>query len=302
MGLVKNLGIGTAAVAAVGVGCVAYGSLVEIDWFRLTRETVPVLPAGAKPIRVLHLSDLHMLPEHAEKQAWLAGLAGLEPDLVVNTGDNLSHPLAGAYVTRSLGRLLDVPGVYVWGSNDYYAPKPKNPFTYFRRNRGVPAPKATELPWRDLGAEFTRHGWEDLTHREVSMRIGDLDVRFRGTDDAHLGRDRYDEVAGPVDESADLTIGVTHAPYLRLLDGMTSDGHDLIMAGHTHGGQVCVPLYGALVTNCDIDPARVKGLSEHSHDGRTAALHVSGGMGTSPYAPFRFACRPEATLLTLVPR
>ena len=77
---------------------------------------------------------------------------------------------------------------------------------------------------------------------------------------------------------------------------------DLILAGHTHGGQVCVPGYGALVTNCDIDTRRVKGVSQHTADGHTAAMHVSAGLGMSPFAPYRFACRPEASLLTLVAR
>ena len=80
---------------------------------------------------------------------------------------------------------------------------------------------------------------------------------------------------------------------------MAYDGHDLIMAGHTHGGQVCVPFYGALVTNCRPGHAAREGSFQHSADGRTAWLHVSAGVGTSPYAPIRFACPPEATLLTL---
>ena len=107
-------------------------------------------------------------------------------------------------------------------------------------------------------------------------------------------------MAGPVDRDADeVAVAVTHAPYRRVIDAMAYDGHDLIMAGHTHGGQVCVPLYGALVTNCDLDTRRVKGLSQHSAGGHTSWMHVSAGLGTSPYAPVRFACPPEATLLTL---
>ncbi len=73
----------------------------------------------------------------------------------------------------------------------------------------------------------------------------------------------------------------------------------LTLAGHTHGGQVCVPLYGALTTNCDLPHRMAKGL--HRWPGADARLHVSAGLGTSPYAPPRFACRPEATLLTLTP-
>jgi predicted MPP superfamily phosphohydrolase len=77
---------------------------------------------------------------------------------------------------------------------------------------------------------------------------------------------------------------------------MSDDGCRLILAGHTHGGQLRVPFYGALVTNCGIDRARARGLSRYEN----AWLHVSAGLGTSPFAPVRFSCPPEATLLTLV--
>jgi predicted MPP superfamily phosphohydrolase len=125
----------------------------------------------------------------------------------------------------------------------------------------------------------------------VDSRIVDV----RGVDDPHISRDRYDEVAGAFDSAADFSMGVTHAPYLRVIDRMADDGADLILAGHTHGGQLRVPGYGALVTNCDLDTKRSRGLSRHQE----SFLHVSAGIGTSPYAPFRFACPPEATLLTL---
>jgi predicted MPP superfamily phosphohydrolase len=92
-----------------------------------------------------------------------------------------------------------------------------------------------------------------------------------------------------------------HSPEPRLLDQFAADGYDLLLAGHTHGGQLCLPGYGTLVTNCGIDRKRARGLHRHPVDGQ-AWLHVSAGLGTSPWAPARFACRPEASLLTLVPR
>ena len=289
--------------AALAAGCVAYATLWEVDAYRLRRVYVPVLPTGARSIRLLQISDLHLTPRNAARQRWLASLAGLEPDLVVDTGDNISHRDAVPLVTESLGRLLDLPGVFVWGSNDYYAPSFKNPLRYFVRSPDGRSPAQETLPWEDLRDRFELAGWTDLTHRRTTAEIKGVRIEFRGTDDAHLGLDQYADVCGPVDrEAVDVSIGVTHAPYRRVLDAMTADGHQLLIAGHTHGGQVCVPGYGALVTNCDLDAARVKGLSRNSSGGRQSLLHVSAGLGTSPYAPFRFACPPEATLMSLVPR
>jgi predicted MPP superfamily phosphohydrolase len=295
-GIVKAL----AGVGAIGVGSLAYAALYEVNAFRLRRVTVPVLPIGARDIRVLHVSDLHMTPADRARQRWLSTLGGLEPDLVINTGDNLAHHEAVPFVLGSFGRLLDHPGVYVWGANDYYPPMWKNPLRYFKGpSRSDRRPERT-LPWQDLGRGFKEAGWIDLTHTRASLQIKGVRLGFRGTDDAHIDQDRYVDVAGPIDrDDVDVAIGVTHAPYRRVLDAMAYDGHDLIIAGHTHGGQVCVPFYGALVTNCDLDTRRAKGLSLHSASGRTAWLNVSAGVGTSPYAPIRFACPPEATLLTL---
>jgi predicted MPP superfamily phosphohydrolase len=294
---------GLLGVGAIGAGCLAYAGLYEVNAFRLRRFTLPVLPGNARPIRLLHVSDVHMTPADTARQRWLSTLGALEPDLVINTGDNLAHQEAVPFALGSFGRLLDRPGVYVWGANDYYAPKFRNPLKYFLGPSRLKRLPERTLPWQDLGRGFKEVGWIDLTHTRASLEIKGVRIGFRGTDDAHIDQDRYADVAGPIDrDEIDLAIGVTHAPYRRVLDAMTADGHDLIMAGHTHGGQVCVPFYGALVTNCDLDTRRAKGLSQHSASGHTAWLHVSAGVGTSPYAPIRFACAPEATLLTLTGR
>jgi predicted MPP superfamily phosphohydrolase len=287
-----------------GAAVTAYASLVERTHWTLRRFDVPVLAPGLAPLRVLHLSDLHMTAGQRSKQEWVAGLAALEPDLVVDTGDNLAGHDAVPGTLRALEPLLDLPGAFVTSSNDYYAPKPKNPLKYFRtehkRITGDP------LPWRDLRDGLTARGWLDLTNAAGTLKVGDRTVAFAGVDDSHLKRDRYDEVAGPADPSADLRIGLAHSPEPRVLDRFADDGYDLLLCGHTHGGQLRVPFYGALVTNCGIDRARVRWLHRWAEPrpGRPNGtwLHISAGLGTSPYAPVRFACPPEATLLTLVPR
>jgi predicted MPP superfamily phosphohydrolase len=268
---------------------------------------MPVLPSGSAPLRVLHMSDLHMTPGQSRKQEWVRSLADLEPDLVVNTGDNLAHPDALPPVLDSLGPLLDVPGVFVLGSNDYFSPTLRNPLRYLLPDDGSRNTDAPQLPWQDLKDSLAKAGWLDLTNRRGSSVVGDLQIAWVGVDDPHLEYDDLAAVAGPADASADVRVGITHAPYLRVLDQFAADGYDAVFAGHTHGGQVCLPGYGALVTNCDLDPGRVKGLHRHPADSvpgepGSAWLHVSAGLGTSPYAPIRVACRPEATLLTLTAR
>lgn len=291
------LPLALAGTAAAGIG---YAAVVERNLFRLRRAEAPVLPPGARPIRVLHISDAHLTPGRKLLMSWLRSLDMYDPDLVVNTGDSLAHPDAVRPFLDALGPLLDRPGLFVYGSNDLYSPQPKNPARYLWRTttRDYKRRVVPDLPWGELGAGMTEAGWLDLNNHRGRIKIGDLDIEVAGVHDPHIKRDRYDEIAGACDPTADLRIGVTHSPEPRVLDRFVADGHDLLLAGHTHGGQLCVPFYGALVTNSGIDRHRVKGLHRYG----PAWLNVSAGLGTSPWAPVRFSCPPEATLLTLAPR
>lgn len=301
-----------AATVAAGTAGVAYAGLIERNLFTLRRFEVPVLPPGSSPLRVLQVSDLHLVPRQERKILWVRDLARLEPDLVVNTGDNLASHRAVPPLLRAMEPLFGFPGVFVLGSNDYYAPTPKNPAVYLTsRHRDAPQHRG-RLPVDDLVRGLKAGGWADLDNSRTLMDVAGQRVELVGVDDPHIDHDRYDAVAGPADASAALTVGVVHAPYQRVLDAMTRDGAGLVIAGHTHGGQLALPLYGALVTNCDLPRDRAKGVSrwwpgaDRTPSSRAPAdaawLHVSAGLGTSPYAPVRFACRPEATLLTLTAR
>jgi uncharacterized protein len=306
-GVMRARALIPAGIAAAGVAGLGYGSVIERNAFRLRRYDVPVLAEGVRPLRILHISDVHLTPGRRWLMSWINSLDRLEPDLVVNTGDSIAHPDSVLLFTEAIGPLLERPGVFVYGSNDLYAPKPRNPARYlWRSSSHDPKRKLPDLPWGELGARMAAAGWLDLNNHRGRIKAGDLDIEVAGVHDSHIRRDRYDEIAGRADPAADLRIGVMHSPEPRVLDRFADDGFDLLLAGHTHGGQLCLPLRGALVTNCGIEPARASGLHRHpvedTGDGNRAWLHVSAGLGTSPWAPVRFACPPEATLLTLVPK
>ncbi|TFD45841.1 metallophosphoesterase [Cryobacterium frigoriphilum] len=321
-GKITGLSVGGSAalVGAIGLAAFAWGSLVERRRFTLREVSVPVLAHGSAPIRVLHISDLHMAPWQRDKQEWVRGLADLHPDLVVNTGDNLGHAESIPSIAYALQPFRGTPGVFVNGSNDMVGPEMKNPLRYFMGPSKRSGTVRDNLDLAGLHTVFTDLGWLDINNAAESIDLNGTHVEFFGVDDPHIGHDRLDLITRAIDDLrandplADeawpdpeeaaaprptVTIGVAHAPYQRILNSFVNHGAQLILAGHTHGGQVCVPGFGALVTNCDIPRRQVKGLSLWNLGLRTAFLNVSAGLGTSIYAPVRFSCPPEATLLTL---
>lgn len=300
--------------AAAGVAAFAWGALVERNRFTVRHESVPILDPSARPITVLHISDLHMAPWQERKQEWVRSLAVYEPDLIINTGDNLGHPEGIVGLERALQPFAGIPGFFVHGSNDYVGPQFKNPFTYFSGPSGkLKKPAGLDTAGLEHYFEDTL-GWMSLNNRARALELRGSRLEFFGTNDAHRNWDRLDQLPGTIEEmrenvgwqddragSDPVAIGVTHAPYRRVLDALVTHGAEMIFAGHTHGGQVRIPGVPALVTNCDIPREQASGLSVWHHARRAAFLNVSAGLGTSIYAPVRFACPPEAVVVTLTP-
>lgn len=267
-----------------------------------------MLPEGSAPLEVLHLADFHLAPGQRKKQRFVQSLADLHPDLIVATGDNLGHRDAIPHLAEMLEPFRGIPTLSVFGSNDYYGPVLKNPFTYLMPKK--PQPKRV----RDLDEDALRAllfedlGWIDLSNRAAMVDAGGLRIRAIGVDDPHIKVDRLPRALDSLESLSkgatwDLTLGLVHAPYQRILTSFVADvDADAVFAGHTHGGQVCLPGGRAIVANCDIPLEKAGGLSTWEAGGHAAPLHVSRGLGTSIYSPVRLFCPPEATLLRLVPR
>lgn len=292
---------------ATALGALVWGTLIERQLFTVRRHSLPVLPEGSTPVRVLHLSDLHLAPWQSRKMRWVRSLRNLAPDLVVSTGDFMGHREALPMLRHTLEPFTDTPGVFVFGSNDYYGPILKNPFKYLIE----PSRKSTRE--RDMDTAALRDylsdelGWTDLNNAAVVREVRGNRLEFLGLNDPHI---HFDDETAMAKSRASLkvpakskgsvtTLGVVHAPYQSALNALLEQGSEVIFSGHTHGGQVCIPGFGALTTNSDLPRRQAKGLSVWFSRKHAAFLNVSAGLGHSIYAPVRFACRPEVSLITL---
>jgi predicted MPP superfamily phosphohydrolase len=282
--------LGLVALPAVAV---MYAVLIERRWYRVGRYRMDILPAGTSGLSVLHLSDLHLVDGDRRAASFLERLP--KADVAVITGDIVGEPEAVEFAARALRPVRGrIASLFVLGSNDLYVPRRLNWFRYFRR--GVRHRRVARRRGRaaDLVRLLEADGWVHLKNRTYSRRADGLRLEAVGLDDPHIHRADI-RVAGRADPEA-FGLAVVHSPDPA--PELAALGYDLIVAGHTHGGQVRLPIAGALVTNSTFPTRLASGLMRFGD----AYVHVSPGMGTSKYAPFRFLCRPEATLLELAPR
>ena len=249
----------------------ARGRRATPRWSSATRSRcagsrVPVLPAGQRP--AAGAAPVRPAPDCPGSAARSRGCAPLAEPRARPRRQHRRQPGPPRRRARrccdALEPLLERPGAFVLGSNDYFAPG--------RRTRPLPAPRERtprrtrppRLPYRrDLVEGLTRRRLGRPDQRRaprLTVAGHDVELRRRRRPAPRL-RPLRPRWPGPAAPGGALTIGVVHAPYQRVLDAMAADGAGLVLAGHTHGGQLCLPVLGALVTNCDLDRGRAKGVS-----------------------------------------
>ncbi|HEX2044384.1 MAG TPA: metallophosphoesterase [Gaiellaceae bacterium] len=262
------------AAGAAAAGGLAW-SLWEAQWVELRERDVrlPGLPPELDGFRLLHLSDFHLgtLSLNGRSLEQATEWAGeREVDLVAITGDLVSRPRGRAALERALARLRARWGVFaVLGNHDVAATR--DPFS-----------RPAELGRLDgASARLLEHEAAELEVNGRLVQIAGADPRRRG-----LG------LATLADRDADLRILLTHFPDDA--DRVPPDAFHLVLAGHLHGGQICVPAPGGKLRLSHLRAAYWEGLFERPG----GALHVSRGLGTT-FVPFRLLARPEATILTL---
>ncbi len=283
-----------ASGAALGAAGLAY-ALTEARSFRLQEHRLPIRP-GAPRVTVLHLSDIHLKERDRAKTRWLASLPerlGITPDLVFATGDLIEDPTGIDPLVDALGRLEATWGRwYVLGSHDYLHSTFPGFLKYFTGNRDVTRTRPADTP--RLEHALAAAGWRPLTNTSEVVDTAAGRIRLSGVDDPYIHRDDTRHLGRRPDDV--LAIGLMHAP--EVVSEYVLRGYDLVLAGHTHGGQVRVPLAGAVVTNSALPAALAAGPRRVG----SSWLHVSPGLAQGKFVPLRFNCPPEATLLTLEPR
>jgi predicted MPP superfamily phosphohydrolase len=278
--------------AIAGAACVAYGVVIEPRWFRRQRYTVPILPPRAsRSMTVLHLSDLHL---RRTERAKLRFLATLEPaDVTILTGDLIGEPEAVETVVEALRPLRGrVASYFVCGSNDYFVAQVPRYGDYVRRGRSQ-SRGAVLGRGRELIEQLEADGWVHLRNARATVTNDGTRFEVFGMDDPHIYR--HDLRVALREDPEAFGVALVHSPDPA--PELVALGYRLILAGHTHGGQVRMPFLGALLTNSSMPNRLAMGLVRFP----PAVLHISPGMGSGRFAPFRFLCRPEATLLELTP-
>lgn len=267
--LSKWLGRGVLVLAAGGILCGVY-SFFEPYWPKVQTHTIatPKLPPGSSPIRIVHISDTHCEPFVRLEERLPGIIADLKPDLIVFTGDASNNPEGVPTFRRLISDLAAIAPTYACRGN---------------------------WDWRsDAGSKlYIGTGATELVNRGTLINVRGSRVYLAGMP-ATLTP--YSGIAFRKAPADCPTVLLAHYPdHIEDMAGRV----DVYLAGHTHGGQVALPFYGAILTFTRHDKKYESGLY---HVGQTW-LHISRGIGMEGKVPgVRFCSRPDVSLIVLIPQ
>jgi len=256
-------------LAAVGVVCMAYGYFVEPYRIEVSTTTLPTSKLRTAGFRIVQISDLHCDVKARNEERMVQIVNGLKPDIVVATGDYLNHRDALGRLRDSLGRLEAPLGKFaVIGNHD------------LRHLRQFDPLEGTGFRWLDR---------ETVVVKKDADRLGITGLAFLRSEDP------IDPIAPLADDRFDVFL--FHTPDL--IEEVAGRGVDLYLCGHTHGGQVCLPWYGALITYSKFGRKYASGV----HRVGDATLCVNRGLGLEPRPgpQVRFLARPQIAVFDIVP-
>ncbi|MEB3198798.1 MAG: metallophosphoesterase [Candidatus Sericytochromatia bacterium] len=258
--------------------------------FRLGHHRVPC-PALPRPLRILHLSDAHLLSRDTAKQAFIRQVTDDNYDLVCFTGDVAEDEDAEHLVPGLLSRMPRLGAYIVLGNHDRLRQPRRVMLEEFLTQRFTG--KGQRPPTAQLKARYEDQArWRVLVNETVLHEVDGCKVAVVGVDDPFTGQGNLAQAMRGL-KQADVLIGLVHVPTD--LASFSQRSFHLVLSGHTHGGQIRLPGVGAVVTQCDLPRRHARGV----HWVERTAVHVSEGLGAGTLIRLRVNCPPRAHVIEL---
>jgi predicted MPP superfamily phosphohydrolase len=261
--------------------CFAYAMFIEPFWLDVTHIELhsKKIPAGSRGFRIAHISDLHSDPQARLEEKLQATIAAEKPDFIVFTGDCLNSEGGLANFKNFIAATSSIaPTFVVKGNWDAW---------YFRKLNAFENSGAVELNGKV----------HEFIENEIPISIAGFAVKPDREAEPEGGQIALSKTLGEVSSKKTFSIFLYHYPDL--IEEVSEHKVDLYLSGHTHGGQVRLPVYGAIVTLSKYGKKFESGL----YRVRDTALYVNRGIGMEGgIAPrIRFLCRPELTIIDVLP-
>jgi predicted MPP superfamily phosphohydrolase len=256
------------ALAVIGIICFAYGYFIEPYWIEVTTVEIQTKKLKDTSLRLLHISDMHCERPRNEKKL-VKLINGLEPDIIVFTGDSLNTSKALPTFKETLNNVNAKLGKFaVRGNFDIWF-------------------------WHDLDL-FTGTGFKALDAETVTLQKDGEKFRITGLNCKPPSR--FSEVLAKIPDDS-FSIFLYH--FSDLVEDLEYFNVDLYLCGHTHGGQIAMPLYGALITLSKFGKKYEAGM----YNVGDTIMYVNRGIGMEAgIAPrVRFLARPEITVFEITP-
>lgn len=268
----------------------AWMRFVEPWAYRIVHRQARVRKPLARPIRILHLSDIHFSSPSPKLSLFFEELAAIPLDAVFITGDIIDSMKGIAYCKETLSRLKPAIGIFaVYGNHDYYdyhfTELLLHNFPGQRMPRNHQHVHVLDAALKEIGVHVLKNQSAEIFWHGTSLLVHGLDDPTSRRANLRKTMQRFDP--------AKANVLLTHT-----IDAFLEIGRneiDLSFSGHSHGGQICLPFWGPILTHTIMGRAFAGGFFQH----KGAWCSVSRGIGTSRFLPMRLMCRPEAIVVTV---
>lgn len=260
--------------------------------FEINRYDLAVRKRLARPIRILHLSDIHFAGPNPPLTRFFDRLAAEKVDFVFITGDIIDCAEGIPRAVEHFRKLKPAHGIFaVFGNHDYY--DYTLPDAFLHNFPGQPHPKALN-PANEFQRGLEKIGVKVLKNETVEVDFSGTPLLIHGLDDATTGRANIRKAMNNFNP-AKVNLLLTHTVDVFLDIG--ENEIDFSFSGHSHGGQIRLPWIGPVITHTMMGRPYASGIVRV----QGAVCSISRGMGSGRYLFLRLLCRPEAIIINIFP-